>query len=140
MKKDMVLGFIFSKDLKKVILIKKQKPDWQKNLLNGVGGHIKDEEKPFEAIKRKTLEEAGLDIDNWNLIATMNGEGWYLYIYTAFLPINQKIETKTDEEVSEYNIDEIGILNTLLNTKFLVYMCLDFLTNKNSFNFVKFLY
>ena len=33
-----VAGFMYSKDRKKVVLIEKINPEWQRGLLNGVGG------------------------------------------------------------------------------------------------------
>ena len=40
----MTVGFIFSHDLDKVLLISKKRPAWQKGRLNGVGGHLNEEE------------------------------------------------------------------------------------------------
>ena len=33
------VGFLFNPDETKVVLIKKNRHDWEKGLLNGVGGH-----------------------------------------------------------------------------------------------------
>lgn len=33
-----VVGFCFNSDLSQIILIEKNKPEWQKGYLNGVGG------------------------------------------------------------------------------------------------------
>src|SRR3990167_11123374 len=57
-------GFIFSSDLKYVLLIKKIKPEWQKDKLNGVGGSVEDLESAFSAIKRECNEETSLEIEN----------------------------------------------------------------------------
>ncbi len=40
-----VAGLMFSKDEKYVALVIKNKPDWQKGLLNGIGGKIEEEDK-----------------------------------------------------------------------------------------------
>ena len=36
----MVVGFAFTEDRRSVILIRKNRPEWQAGRLNGVGGHI----------------------------------------------------------------------------------------------------
>jgi 8-oxo-dGTP diphosphatase len=41
-----VVGFLFNSDTNKVCLIKKNRPQWQKGRLNGVGGHIEDGKAP----------------------------------------------------------------------------------------------
>ncbi len=46
MKKHYVVTFLFTPDLQKVWLIEKQKPEWQKGCLNGIGGKIEDYEAP----------------------------------------------------------------------------------------------
>ena len=38
--KQYVLAFAFTEDKSEIILIEKQKPDWQKGKLNGVGGKV----------------------------------------------------------------------------------------------------
>jgi len=140
MKEDMVVGFIFSQDKKSVYLIRKEHPEWQNGRLNGIGGHIENGEKSVDAMKREMFEESSVNIDNWNFVCTMNGDSWYLYVYTAFLPVNQKIESKTSEIINAYEICRLNEEKIISSVSFLVPMCLDFLTNKNSFCFAKFLY
>ena len=36
-----VVGFVFNKSKTEVMLIEKQRPLWQKNHFNGIGGHIR---------------------------------------------------------------------------------------------------
>jgi len=60
MKKTYVAGFMFSPDLENVVLIEKQKPEWQKGKYNAVGGKIEDGETPqhkrwLESLKRKQV-------------------------------------------------------------------------------------
>jgi 8-oxo-dGTP diphosphatase len=54
------LGFLFSKSLDRVVLIKKNKPDWQAGKLNGIGGKIEGDESSVEAMVREFAEETGL--------------------------------------------------------------------------------
>lgn len=55
-----VAGFVFDDEQRKVLLIRKLKPAWQKGLLNGIGGKIEDNEKPHDAMAREFEEECGV--------------------------------------------------------------------------------
>lgn len=52
-----VLGFLFSEDGSRVLLIWKNRPAWQAGKLNGIGGKIEDGEQPLDAMKREFVEE-----------------------------------------------------------------------------------
>ncbi len=54
-----VLGFMFSPDEKKVLLIWKNRPSWQAGKLNGIGGKVNPGETPLEAMEREFIEETG---------------------------------------------------------------------------------
>ena len=60
-----VLGFYFSHMYDNVVLIEKQRPDWQKGKLNGVGGAIQEGESDLDAMVREFKEEVGADVRNW---------------------------------------------------------------------------
>lgn len=55
--KEYVLGFMFDPTLRKVLLVWKDRPTWQKGRLNGIGGHIEAGETPHEAMVREFEEE-----------------------------------------------------------------------------------
>ena len=58
-----VVGFLFNPDMTEVVLIKKNRPDWQKGLLNGVGGKIESGEDPITAMIREFKEETGIKLE-----------------------------------------------------------------------------
>ena len=94
-----MLGFYFNLDTTRVVLIKKNRPDWQKGKLNGVGGKIETGESAYRAMIREFEEETGIADYCWkkafNLIDTKNG--WDVKI---FFTISEKIDqiiSKTDE-------------------------------------------
>ena len=58
-------------DGSKILLLRKNNPDWQKGLYNGVGGKVDLDETPFEAIIRECQKEVGLEISNWSEIETI---------------------------------------------------------------------
>lgn len=104
-----VLGFMFNEDLTKVVLIEKTKPDWQKGLLNGVGGKIEPFEQGIDAIIREVEEECGLKSAwfDWKYGLSMKSDDWQVEVfYTNYLDINQ-IQTLTEEVVGIYDVDYI---------------------------------
>jgi 8-oxo-dGTP diphosphatase len=52
-----VAGFLFDSKRENVVLIRKNKPEWQADKLNGVGGKIEDGEVPAAAMFREFTEE-----------------------------------------------------------------------------------
>lgn len=57
------LDFIFDKNWEKVLLVHKQRPEWQKGKINGVGGKYEEGENSVACIRRETNEKTGLDIE-----------------------------------------------------------------------------
>lgn len=71
-----VCGLMFSKDFAKVALIRKNKPEWQKGKLNGIGGGIEEfDENYFYSIVREFKEETGYDtrISDWKYFLKISG-------------------------------------------------------------------
>ncbi len=60
-----VAGFLFKPWHTDVWLIQKERPEWQKGKLNGIGGKILEGEEPLAAMIREFKEEAGLNITGW---------------------------------------------------------------------------
>lgn len=113
-----VVGFLFNYH-NQVALILKARPDWQKGRLNGIGGHIEEEESPEEAMEREFLEEAGVLIKDWRRYCRVYGEKYELFCLTARL--NCDIRTMTDEKVAWYLLDDLPD-NLLSNSKWLIPM------------------
>jgi 8-oxo-dGTP diphosphatase len=63
-----VLGIVTTPDKKKVLLIHKNKPEWQNGKWNGIGGKIEGDETPHRAMDREWLEETRCAVpDVWDL-------------------------------------------------------------------------
>ena len=108
MNKIYVVGFI--SDKKKVLLIKKNRPEWQKDKFNGIGGKVEWGEDSLAAMIRETKEETGLEGLYWELIEkVVFSSGGILYIYKA-ITSTKTIETYrslTDEKVELFSIDKL---------------------------------
>ena len=68
MKKYVVI-FLFTKDYKKVLMIKRSKPPY-KDCWNGIGGKIEENETEIQAAIRECHEETGIKLNNPKLFIT----------------------------------------------------------------------
>ena len=100
-----VNGLAFSKDEKNVVLIRKNRPNWMKNKLNGVGGHIELGESPEEAIRREFREETGLDIEEWTKFLVHESPNHVMHCFKTVIDVN-KVNTMTDEAVLVVNVSD----------------------------------
>jgi 8-oxo-dGTP pyrophosphatase MutT (NUDIX family) len=71
-----VLGFYFSEDLDKVLLILKNRPPHLANKLNGVGGKLEERETELDAMVREFKEETGVTTldSSWKLLNVFDAE------------------------------------------------------------------
>lgn len=97
-------------DGSKILLLRKNNPDWQKGLYNGVGGKVDLDETPLEAIIRECQKEVGLKISNWNQIETIPLQSGVDLTY--FFAVIEEEELKKaqgleDERVEFFDIDNL---------------------------------
>ena len=119
-----VTGFLFSPDKQSVVLINKNRPDWQRGFKNGVGGKIEENETPLMAMRREFFEETGVEIEDWKEFAIISGPGYEVYFHSAVSEKYLLVESKTDEEVFFYELSELPELNVIRNTRWLIPMAL----------------
>jgi len=122
-----VVGFLFSGDLKRVALVKKNRPDWQSGLLNGIGGKVENGESSVDAITREFNEEAGLLITQWKHFANMSGDGQFAIDVFATAGDVDSVSTQTDEPIGVFSISDIQQLQTVDNIPWLVLLAVDVL-------------
>ena len=122
-----VCGFAFNAHYRHVALIQKEKPEWQKGLLNGIGGKVEVGETVSEAMEREFEEEAGINIskDKWKYFASIQGVDWKVYFFETVTQDIKNIISKTSEIVGLYPVNTIQALDTIPNLKWLIPMCLD---------------
>lgn len=125
--KEYVVGFLFDEKRENVVLIEKTKPEWQRGLLNGVGGKIEDGERPDQAMEREFQEETGLIIGEWMAFCQIENADWRVYFFytettQAYM---SEIQSPTEEVVSIFSVSEIDILPVIQNLRWLIPMCAD---------------
>lgn len=113
--KNYVVGFMFN-NRGCVALIRKNRPEWQAGMLNGVGGHIEPYETAIQAMRREFNEEAGVDVE-WEYFCHIYGEEYNLYCFRSTQDCI--IQTLTDEAVDWHPLkplpfDVIPNLNWLI--------------------------
>lgn len=127
------LGFAFTDYDNFVVLIKKNKPAWQKGLLNGVGGRVEDGECCNVAMAREFEEETGvktLECD-WTRFTEMKFADVLVYCFAIRLPRhNQNVASPTDEYVALFSIYDVrNHPKVIPNLRWLVPMALHRLDN-----------
>lgn len=124
MKTEYCLGFVFTLDLSHVWLIRKERPDWQKGLLNGIGGHIHENEAPVDAMMREFREETGVSVPAtwWSKVAVYEGPSWRMHVFNALSA--ETCKSMTDEEVCLIEICYLPSGLVIPNLHWLIPMCL----------------
>ena len=125
--KQYVVGFLFTRDNRRVVLIEKHNPAWQRGLYNGVGGKIETGETPLQAMIREFEEEAGVKTrsDDWRHLAQIHRPGDYdLSVFAAHSDLALEARTMERELVALLPVDELPA-KLMPNLRWLIPMALD---------------
>lgn len=115
-----VVGFAFDKNRENVLLMRKNRPDWQKGYLNGLGGHVENNEYPLYAMNREAYEEAGIDV-SWKYRAFIYKPSVFnLYVFYAYSDEIFNFQQKEDEILNIYNTLEIFKEKMIHNLYFMI--------------------
>lgn len=106
-----VVGFLFCPAEKYVALIRKAQPFKQKGKLNGIGGHIENNDaSPKDAMVREFKEETGILIDDWEqfavLIVNVNATVHCFRAVAETVPDEWAISTGSNEPIEIVKISE----------------------------------
>lgn len=141
MKTKYVVAFAFNNDLSHVALIRKNKPEWQKGKLNGVGGKIEKRETPSQAVSREFGEEAGIQkipCNNWKLFCIMEGTNndgieFQVWCYAIKLDLKKIISIEEEKiEIIETKNILFGRLDIIENLSWLIPLAMDKLNGSHA--------
>lgn len=128
-----VLGFLFTTN-GHVWLIRKNKPEWQKGLLNGIGGKIEKGETPSQAMSREFAEEGGHAIGTWKWYGTLTDV--YNYEVFCFYTISDaEVTSMTDEKVELVSLKKLPV-DIIPNLSWLIPMAVSFENGETAKRFV----
>ena len=126
--------FIFNEFGTNLLLIRKNKPEWQKGFLNAIGGKLEDDDfNTTTCAIREVKEETGISLneDEIEQFHIMSHDGNYIYFFKSF---TDKVYDYTQMEEEEFvlvdNVDEYIPENVIPNLNWLIPMALD-----NNINF-----
>ena len=127
-----VVGIIT--DNEEILLLKKNNPDWQKGLYNGIGGKVELNTTPLETIIKKCQEELGVNISNWiELDSEISSSGIEIVYFLTTLNEGEikKLQSQTDERAELFSINNLPI-NILQDLK--IQIVRQFFKPKNKMN------
>lgn len=116
-----VVGFLFSRNYEKVVLIRKKRPEWQKGFLNGPGGKIEANETPLDAMRREFWEETGFRQEWWSefvVMSSVNGND-IVHFFTGVADL-EGLTSTTDEEIEICKVSALAERKTLANLMWLI--------------------
>lgn len=93
-----------------VLLMHKNRPDWQRGTWNGIGGRIEEGETPHDAMLREAEEEAGLGHLPWAQKATLritNPEEGEVTIFVFYAEFSGEFYQKTDERLAMFDVGDL---------------------------------
>jgi len=117
------LGFYFSEDFERVLMLKKNRPDFLSGKFSGLGGKVEGGERSRHAMIRKFMEEAGIEtwLSDWTYIGNQSFDnGNEIDVYYGYGDLSQS-RSYTDEPVHDVAIADIanyevdGLAATLIN-------------------------
>lgn len=81
-----VAGFLFrvipnTPRFKEVLLVRKNHPDWQRGMMNGIGGEIESGESMHTCMMREFKEEANFITNGWDLFSSEHGPGYEVWFF-----------------------------------------------------------
>lgn len=116
-------GFAFEGN--KVALIVKNRPAFMVGKMNGIGGHVEEDESFLDCMVREFREEAGhhTDKNQWIPFAHLTGGRSEIVFFRTYLSeMDDLLETRTDEPVVIVPVNTVNEFNAMYNVPWLLRM------------------
>lgn len=122
------VGFVFNEDMTDVVLIRKNRPAWQRGKLNGVGGKVEQDEYPEDAMCREFSEETFVTVspELWSPLCVEKFDAGAIVHFFWFrdeLSFNTA-ETSTDEEIVRRHVASLSVREIIPNLTYLLPMAI----------------
>lgn len=102
-----VCGLCFDANYANIVLIRKNRPEWQKGKYNGIGGKVEDNEWPIKAMRREFYEETGLTVDDWIPLCELSKDDYIVHMYYSTVHYAHTAISKTDEIVVYQSVERL---------------------------------
>ena len=131
------VGLMFSPGMGRVVLIRKNRPEWQVGKLNGVGGRLEGGESPLKGMVREFKEETGVRQENWNFFALLKFPNALMWCFWATGEAYYQAYTQTDEKIETFDVKEVMVCDEVVsNLPWLIQMALSFERGETARSFV----
>lgn len=133
MRTNYVVCLLFNDDLSEVCLIEKNRPDWQKGLLNGPGGKIEPGETIVEAATREFKEETGVCVTSWAQLCMKkahNNSYQVNFLVAADSNLLKLVRSTTDEQVGVRTVKFIDPLKLVSSIEWVLPLAVYALSGK----------
>lgn len=138
-----VVGFLVDKPVTAVLLVHKNRPDWQAGRLNGIGGKVEDGEDWLAAMDREFREETDGGAHEWVHFASMQRGGDRPYEVRFYYAVGEpwRVSGRTDERVEVLDVRQVtdgfkaDVFNAAAfvdNVAFLVYRVMNLVSGANN--------
>jgi 8-oxo-dGTP diphosphatase len=120
-----VIGIAFDPTYREVVMVLKDRPEWQAGLYNFPGGKVEKDEEPDDCMPREFKEECGLETRpiDWHLVGELEGDDYVLYVYTTVTSI-EGARTMESEMVTRMGVEALP-RNVVGNIPWLLAYALD---------------
>jgi 8-oxo-dGTP diphosphatase len=117
------VGFLHNDS--EVVLVRKNRPEWQAGKLNGVGGHVEEfDDSPHACQVREFEEETGVLVPKWEHFLTLEGTKSLIHAFAAHDTGGwiRQVKSTTDELIVVKNIYSLfnGFSATVPNLKWII--------------------
>ena len=128
--KQYVAGFLFDNDKQNVVLIRKNRPEYQAGKLNAVGGKFEPIDRTvFLSMEREFFEEAGVNVAGWDNFCVLRNEilSYEVYFFRTFnTTAFNAARTMESESIVKLRVKEAMVRpDTMPNLCWLIPMALD---------------
>lgn len=127
-----VVGFVFDVGMNHVLLIHKNRPEWQKGFVNGLGGKIEEGESSLAAVAREIQEESSLEIaeDAWLYAGRIYSETLSVEFFgSVYEGAMSDARTVEDEFIEWFPVSQLPH-NVIENLKWLIPIVIDKMKNQ----------
>ena len=112
----------------KIISILKNRPDYQKNKLNGIGGKVENDETYIEAMIREFKEETSVStfVSDWSNFAVLVNDFFIIECFkTNISGLSKAVQNVTDEKLVILDYNDIHDKDLVNNYKMLLEIALN---------------